>query len=815
MALNNWSFDAMNFIQNLGMPQRLIAAAVVMLILALLLLRKRGSTGGKASAPKTSSAKGSKTSAKGDRRGAGRGAKATSSDKKGRRGRRGKKNADDDADDVTPTAVGRMVPRLPSAAGGGGDDPFAGAIGSLDATQGSAPTANGAVAEPGWPMADRAWPTDGAAAPAAETDQTTGVIDAVEELPADTDQTGWVEEEIEGFDPATGWGEDTSQDGEPAPVDETETEAEANAGWTDDGADWTSDGATWETVDGDQQEESTWTTAEEGTPQTEWTNSEAEPEEAVAAWDPVEDEPVAETETSFTDWGTDEANEEAWTETPSEPIVDEQADFAWDGGESTADVVETPVLVAATMADEAADTMAVTDTVADGFGEIATNMPLVFDDAPIDESQQSLSGFDQTVQSSAAEALDAPATPVADEAFAAYDDAIQADAPTSIDAYGDIAIGEVPMLAETTMSGFVPLPSDVDQVLVDVSEPISVSMPDLDAVSADAIAVHVAPEMTPQPEVVETIFDTPLMSAEITAPPVEAPHYEAPQVTAEITAPPVEAPHYEAPQVTAEITAPPVETPHYEAPQVTAEITAPPVEAPHYEAPSLETVDALIHGPAALRAPIVEPAPVDDEPVVAEVEEDIHLPAVPSMVMSAPLRNPLDRWAHLTPSSDMAAPVSSPLRSWERLVPGQPAARFGADAPLEPIVSHVSAPVAPAEQTPATTWWDSPDESQQTQRRGRFALGGYALCPGHQVVSGVTFRDCINPPPVDWVIGPVSGPVPAGTLVLNVDGCMNCRVEDLVVLMESGFAPTTDGFSLRLTGLQQGPFAASGTFVIH
>ena len=786
----------MNFIQNLGMPQRLIAAAVVMLILALLLLRKRGSTGGKASAPKTSSAKGSKTSAKGDRRGAGRGAKTTSSDKKGRRGRRGKKNADDDADDVTPTAVGRMVPRLPSAAGGGGDDPFAGAIGSLDATQGSAPTANGTVAEPGWPMADRAWPTDGAAAPAAETDQTTGVIDAVEELPADTDQTGWVEEEIEGFDPATGWGEDTSQDGEPAPVDETETEAEANAGWTDDGADWTSDGATWETVDGDQQEESTWTTAEEGTPQTEWTNSEAEPEEAVAAWDPVEDEPVAETETSFTDWGTDEANEEAWTETPSEPIVDEQADFAWDGGESTADVVETPVLVAATMADEAADTMAVTDTVADGFGEIVTNMPLVFDDAPIDESQQSLSGFDQTVQSSAAEVADTPASPIVDEAFAAYDDAIQADAPTSIDAYGDIAIGEVPMLAETTMSGFVPLPSDVDHVLVDVSEPISMSMPDLDAVSADAIAVHVAPEMTPQPEVVETIFDTPLMSAEITAPPVEAPQYEAPQVTAEITAPPVE-------------------TPHYEAPQITAEITAPPVEAPHYDAPSLETVDALIHGPAALRAPIVEPAPVDDEPVVAEVEEDIHLPAVPSMVMSAPLRNPLDRWAHLTPSSDMAAPVSSPLRSWERLVPGQPAARFGADAPLEPIVSHVSAPVAPAEQTPATTWWDSPDESQQTQRRGRFALGGYALCPGHQVVSGVTFRDCVNPPPVDWVIGPVSGPVPAGTLVLNVDGCMNCRVEDLVVLMESGFAPTTDGFSLRLTGLQQGPFAASGTFVIH
>jgi hypothetical protein len=226
-------------------------------------------------------------------------------------------------------------------------------------------------------------------------------------------------------------------------------------------------------------------------------------------------------------------------------------------------------------------------------------------------------------------------------------------------------------------------------------------------------------------------------------------------------------------------------------------------------------VDALIHGPAALRAPVAQPEPIQDEPVEALVEDDdFHPPAVPSMVMSAPLRNPLDRWAHLTPSSDMAAPLTSPLRSWERLVPGQPVARFGADAPMEPIESHVAAP-APAEPTPATTWWDSPEERQTTQRRGRFALGGYALCPGHQVVSGVTFRDCVNPPPVDWVIGPISGPVPTGTLVLNVDGCMNCRVEDLVVLMEAGFAPTTDGFSLRLTGLQQGPFAASGTFVIH
>ena len=67
---------------------------------------------------------------------------------------------------------------------------------------------------------------------------------------------------------------------------------------------------------------------------------------------------------------------------------------------------------------------------------------------------------------------------------------------------------------------------------------------------------------------------------------------------------------------------------------------------------------------------------------------------------------------------------------------------------------------------------------------------------------------------VSRVIGPVVGAVAPGTLVLNVDGCLNCRPEDLAVLMDPGFAPTTDGFSLRLAAAATGPFAASGTYVI-
>ena len=117
--------------------------------------------------------------------------------------------------------------------------------------------------------------------------------------------------------------------------------------------------------------------------------------------------------------------------------------------------------------------------------------------------------------------------------------------------------------------------------------------------------------------------------------------------------------------------------------------------------------------------------------------------------------------------------------------------------------------------SPALAWWDVPSGMESDPRRGRFALGGYALQPGHQVVSGVTFREGVVPPPAHWVIGPVVGEVAPGTLVLHVDGCLNCHPQDLAVLTDPGFAPTTDGFSLRLAAAATGPFAVSGTYIIR
>mgnify|MGYP001236544790 CR=1 FL=1 len=227
---------------------------------------------------------------------------------------------------------------------------------------------------------------------------------------------------------------------------------------------------------------------------------------------------------------------------------------------------------------------------------------------------------------------------------------------------------------------------------------------------------------------------------------------------------------------------------------------------------------------AAFEAPIVESEPVadlteeplyDHSPFETIEAGEFEMMAVPVAVAPVTalaggrIADPAARWASMTPGG--IAEVSSPAESWARLRPGHTAAvaRNGATA------TAVAPMPAPAEATaPSLAWWDVPSGMESDPRRGRFALGGYALQPGHQVVSGVTFRDGVVPPPSHWVIGPVVGEVAPGTLVLHVDGCLNCRPEDLAVLTDPGFAPTTDGFSLRLAAAAIGPFAASGTYII-
>jgi hypothetical protein len=208
---------------------------------------------------------------------------------------------------------------------------------------------------------------------------------------------------------------------------------------------------------------------------------------------------------------------------------------------------------------------------------------------------------------------------------------------------------------------------------------------------------------------------------------------------------------------------------------------------------------------------------LDDE---ADVDLDLFQAQEELVHVGAATADPVARWASMMPGGS-AQPSVDPVSSWSRLQPGSPAAPVGGGsaqtvvtaAAVTAVVSDVPLQTVPA-PAPGVAWWDVPSGIESDPRRGRFALGGYALQPGHQVVSGVTFRDGVVPPPSHWVIGPVVGDVAPGTLLLEVEGCLNCRPQDVAVLMDHGFAPTIDGFSLRLTASETGPFAASGTYVI-
>ena len=252
-----------------------------------------------------------------------------------------------------------------------------------------------------------------------------------------------------------------------------------------------------------------------------------------------------------------------------------------------------------------------------------------------------------------------------------------------------------------------------------------------------------------------------------------------------------------------------------------------PAEAAADAAPEVEDVPSILWDPVEAPEPVAvaepEPAVVADpvfEPV-AVAEPEPAVVADPVFLAGAVVADPVSRWASMVPGGvEEAPPAVDPTSSWARLRPGQHVGPSnGAVVPVAPqpapTVSPVAAALAPSPSAAASVaWWDVPSGAETDPRRGRFALGGHALQPGHQVVSGVTFRDGVVPPPEHWVIGPVVGAVAPGTLILEVDGCLNCDRDDLAVIMDPGFAPTTDGFSLKLIASEQGPFAASGTYII-
>ena len=85
--------------------------------------------------------------------------------------------------------------------------------------------------------------------------------------------------------------------------------------------------------------------------------------------------------------------------------------------------------------------------------------------------------------------------------------------------------------------------------------------------------------------------------------------------------------------------------------------------------------------------------------------------------------------------------------------------------------------------------------------------------PGQHALGGVSFRAELPEAPSAWAVAPADEAAP-GTLVLILDGAINCDGSDLEVVTDPGFAPTAQGFTVRVAAKASGPFAASGTFQV-
>lgn len=193
-----------------------------------------------------------------------------------------------------------------------------------------------------------------------------------------------------------------------------------------------------------------------------------------------------------------------------------------------------------------------------------------------------------------------------------------------------------------------------------------------------------------------------------------------------------------------------------------------------------------------------------DDPGVEDDASPVAAPSEEPVVDEADTEEPLLQWAALAPTTPAKPAGQDAAARWAEIEPIAPKARLPLD--LTARWAAIS-PITPAGGAPKR---DRHDTGELT---GRFALGGFAVQDGYQVVTGVTFRFAADDAPAAWVFGPCPDAQP-GTLVIDVEGMLNCAASDIEVLDDPGFAPTCNGFTLRLTAPTGGPFAASGSYHI-
>jgi hypothetical protein len=208
-----------------------------------------------------------------------------------------------------------------------------------------------------------------------------------------------------------------------------------------------------------------------------------------------------------------------------------------------------------------------------------------------------------------------------------------------------------------------------------------------------------------------------------------------------------------------------------------------PAEEPTFD--TEDSVEPILAEPFAVEPLLVEEPSFDREDSAQPAGDD-----------------PLAQWAALSPATATTIVADDPVLRWAALTPPAPKP----PVPADPAARWASiTPIAPAASAPER------DRQDVGELSGRFALGGFAVQEGHQVVTGVTFRHAADVTPSGWALGPCPDAAP-GTLVIDLEGTLNCTEGDVEILGDPGFAPTTSGFTLRLTAPAAGPFAASGTY---
>jgi hypothetical protein len=161
---------------------------------------------------------------------------------------------------------------------------------------------------------------------------------------------------------------------------------------------------------------------------------------------------------------------------------------------------------------------------------------------------------------------------------------------------------------------------------------------------------------------------------------------------------------------------------------------------------------------------------------------------------AAPARD--DAPAPVAPAAAAPAPVEPPVAAAPAPAVEEPVAA----APAPPLEEPVAAAPAPPVEEPVAADEPVVEDEPAVAERGRFALGGSALAPGHIAVAGITFSSRRE------------APVGADALRLRIERALNVPDGGLIVLADPGFAPDAEGFTLALAAAAAGGFAAAGTY---